>query len=127
MKITFTGTGAGAGYQHDRGGASVMIEGDDGIILFDCGPGVMRRIFRAGVNVGDIKAIFISHLHFDHTVALPEFFNLLGRRSDDPPRIFGPVGIADFVENAKKLIIISGIDGLPGRLQELHGMRQHAQ
>jgi ribonuclease BN (tRNA processing enzyme) len=121
MKITFTGTGAGAGYDHDRGGASVMIEGEGGIILFDCGPGVMRQIHHAGLKVGDIKAIFISHLHFDHTVALPEFFNMLGRRSDDPPRIFGPVGIAEFVENAKKLIIISGIDGLPERLQELRG------
>ena len=98
-----------------------MIEGDGGIILFDCGPGVMTQIHRAGVKVGDIKAIFISHLHFDHTVALPEFFNMLGRRSDEPPRIFGPVGITDFVENAKKLIIISGIDGVPAGLNKLHG------
>lgn len=121
MKITFTGTGAGAGYQDGRGGASVMIEGAGGIILFDCGPGVMMQIHHAGVNVGDIKAIFISHLHFDHTVALPEFFNMLGRRAEQPPRIFGPAGIAEFVENAKKLIVINGIDGLPEKLQKLHG------
>jgi ribonuclease BN (tRNA processing enzyme) len=121
MKITFTGTGGGGGYQHDRGGASVMIEGEGGTILFDCGNGVIRRIFRAGVDVGDIKAVFISHLHYDHTVALPEFFNMLGRRLGDPPKVFGPDGIAEFVENSKKLIIVNGLDGLPESLQKLHG------
>ncbi len=121
MKITFTGTGGGGGYHHDRGGASVMIEGDGGIILFDCGNGVMRQVFRSGVDVGDIKAVFISHLHYDHTVALPEFFNMLGRRKGDPPKVFGPAGIAEYVENSKKLIIINGIDGLPESLQKLHG------
>ena len=107
MKITFTGTGGGGAYHHDRGGASVMIEGDGGIILFDCGNGVMRQVFRSGVDVGDIKAVFISHLHYDHTVALPEFFNMLGRRKGDPPKVFGPAGIAEYVENSKKLIIIN--------------------
>jgi ribonuclease BN (tRNA processing enzyme) len=121
MKITFTGTGGGGGYQLDRGGASVMIEGDGGTILLDCGNGVMRRIHRSGVGAENIKAIFISHLHYDHTIALPEFFNILGRRMAEAPRIFGPAGITEFVENAKKLIIVNGFDGVPESLQKIHG------
>jgi ribonuclease BN (tRNA processing enzyme) len=101
MKVTFTGAGAGAGYDHDRGGASVMLENDGGVILLDCGPGVMRRVYQSGVNIGDINAVFITHLHFDHAVGLPELFNMFGRRLADPPRVFGPRGIAEYVENSK--------------------------
>jgi len=121
MKVTFTGTGGGGSYAHDRGGASVMLENDGGVILLDCGPGVLRRVFRSGVDVGDINAVFITHLHYDHSVGLPELFNMFGRRRADPPRIFGPKGIAEYVANSKKLIITNGMKELPEGLQLLRG------
>ena len=121
MKVTFTGTGGGGSYAHDRGGASVMLENDGGVILLDCGPGVMRRVFRAGIDIGDINAVFITHLHYDHAIGLAELFNMFGRRRGDPPRIFGPKGIAEYVETCKKLIITNGMKELPEGLQQLHG------
>jgi ribonuclease BN (tRNA processing enzyme) len=121
MKVTFTGTGGGGSYAHDRGGASVMLENDAGVILLDCGPGVMRRVFRASVDIGDIGAVFITHLHYDHAIGLAELFNMFGRRRGDPPRIFGPRGITEYVENCKKLIITNGLKELPEGLQQLRG------
>lgn len=35
-------------------------------LLFDCGPGVMRRLLEAGVSIFDVSHIFISHFHPDH-------------------------------------------------------------
>ena len=81
----------------------------------------MRRVVRSGVEVGDISAVFITHLHYDHAVSLPELFNMFGRRRADPPRVFGPSGIAEYVENCKKLIIANGLNGLTESLQQLHG------
>jgi ribonuclease BN (tRNA processing enzyme) len=121
MKVTFTGTGAGTGYDHDRGGASVMLENDGGVILLDCGPGVMRPVYQSGVSIGDINAVFITHLYFDHAVDLPELFNMFGRSLADPPRIFGPRGIVEYVENSKKLIVVNGLKELTEGLQQLRG------
>ena len=121
MKVTFTGTGGGGSYAHDRGGASVLLENDGGVILIDCGPGVMRRVFRSGVDIGEINAVFITHLHYGHAIGLAELFNMFGRRRGDPPRIFGPRDITEYVENCKKLIITNGMKELPEGLQQLQG------
>ncbi|MDA1257556.1 MAG: MBL fold metallo-hydrolase [Chloroflexi bacterium] len=121
MKITFCGTGAGASYVADRGGSSVMIEVNGDAMLVDCGPGAVRRIYKAGVEFGAIKVILITHLHYDHAVGLPELFNRFGRMGNDPPRILGPAGIADYIESCKRLITVSTSQGLPPQLQALHG------
>ncbi len=42
-------------------------------MLFDCGPGVMRRLLEAGVSIFDISHLFISHFHPDHVGELASF------------------------------------------------------
>lgn len=42
-------------------------------LLFDCGPGVMRRLLEVGVHVFDVSTIFLSHFHPDHIGELAPF------------------------------------------------------
>lgn len=89
MKITFMGTGAaeaipaiGCQCLHCRearlkGGrmarkrSSVLIKLKDANILLDSHPEIQQTLNK--YNINDIKAIFLSHRHFDHTSGLHEF------------------------------------------------------
>jgi ribonuclease BN (tRNA processing enzyme) len=42
-------------------------------LLFDCGPGVMRRLLEVGVSIFDVSVIFLSHFHPDHIGELASF------------------------------------------------------
>jgi ribonuclease Z len=113
LKITFLGTGAGGSFVADRGGAAVMIEHSDTVILVDCGPGADRRISLAGVQYLDIDAIFITHLHYDHVIGIPELLGRFGRRGGTPPSVFGPSGIDDFIDLCKPLVTSTTPAGVP--------------
>jgi ribonuclease Z len=65
------------------------------LFLFDAGAGVERQMQAAGLPVrgGPLTALFLTHLHSDHTLGLPDVLLtswVMGRR--DPLRIFGPPG-----------------------------------
>src|SRR5713101_4207341 len=38
------------------------------VLLFDAGPGVMRRLRAANLPINGPEALFITHLHSDHTL-----------------------------------------------------------
>ncbi len=69
MKITLLGTGV-AIPQKDRVQSGLMVEAgvDRGCspVLFDCGCGVLQRIFESGYKHIEITNVFLSHLHLDH-------------------------------------------------------------
>jgi ribonuclease BN (tRNA processing enzyme) len=68
-------------------------------ILIDAGDGVSEQLAKIGVPLGQVRTIFLSHLHFDHTGGL---FALLGLRYQVRSRalvtIYGPVGTKRMVE-----------------------------
>ena len=64
MKITILGTGV-AIPQAERFQSWLIVEGDTPV-LFDCGCGVLQRIYQSGYKHTDISHVFLSHLHLDH-------------------------------------------------------------
>jgi len=61
--------------------------------LFDAGAGVMRRMAAARLSIRGPDALFITHLHSDHTLGLPDVILttwVMGRR--EKLAIYGPVG-----------------------------------
>jgi ribonuclease BN (tRNA processing enzyme) len=77
-----------------QGPATAVTVGDR-IFLFDAGPGAERQLTAAGLPVrgGPVTALFLTHLHSDHTLGLPDLIFtswVMGRRT--PLRIFGPDG-----------------------------------
>lgn len=95
-KVVFLGTGV-PGPNPERSGPATAIVVDDRAYLIDIGAGVMRRAAAAaekgvtGVEPGKLTIAFITHLHSDHTIGLPDliFTGWAGRKQLD---IYGPAG-----------------------------------
>lgn len=61
--------------------AAAAVESDEGPILFDTGPessfgSVTSELKKAGFGLGDIRHVFLSHIHFDHAGAAWRFAEL---------------------------------------------------
>lgn len=106
MKVTLLGTGTPT----PRVGsfsASTLVEAGREKLLFDLGRGSTIRLFQKRVPLGALTAHFITHMHSDHIVGLPDLW-LSGwiatpwasRKS--PMVIFGPSGTVAMTENLTK-------------------------
>ncbi len=56
-----------------RNPCSFLLEAAGRKLLFDLGPGTMRRLLEAGTTIGDIDLILLSHFHPDHSGELASF------------------------------------------------------
>jgi ribonuclease BN (tRNA processing enzyme) len=56
-----------------RNPCSLLIRTGGENLLFDCGPGIMRRLLEVGVSIVDISYLFLSHFHPDHSGELAAF------------------------------------------------------
>ncbi len=82
-----------------RFGPSALVEIGDKTFLFDAGRGAMQRLSQKGTSYAEIDALFLTHLHSDHVVGIPDLWLtgwLLSVR-DRPLQVFGPSGTADLI------------------------------
>jgi len=84
-----------------QGPATAVTVGDR-LFLFDAGVGVMRQMTAARLPVrgGPVTAVFLTHLHSDHTLGLPDLVLtswVMGRRR--PLRIVGPAGTRTMLDH----------------------------
>ena len=87
------GTGTPVPNPERAGPATAVVVGRR-VLLFDAGPGIMRRIAAAGLPIDGVTAAFITHLHSDHTLGLPDLILtswVMGRST--PMRLHGPPGL----------------------------------
>ena len=88
----------GTGYPRPDGvhaGAATAIVAGDRWFLVDAGRGTTMRIASAGLKYENLRGVFITHLHSDHTAGLPDVFITswqFGRKSTPLP-LYGPSGI----------------------------------
>ena len=84
----------------DRSGPAVAIVAGGRAYLVDCGPGVVRRATAAArlglsaLAADKLGIVFITHLHSDHTLGLPDLMLtpwVLERRT--PLEVYGPPGV----------------------------------
>ncbi|GAB2753712.1 MBL fold metallo-hydrolase [Salinifilum aidingensis] len=68
------GTSGGPRWRRERAGIASAVIAGDAVYLVDCGYGVGRQAVRAGLDLGRLRGVFITHLHSDHTV---DFISLL--------------------------------------------------
>jgi len=94
FKISFLGTGSPTPAMN-RFGPSTLVEAGEQKFLFDAGRGALQRLTQLGMRWQDVQGIFLTHLHSDHLVGLPDLwltgsFLPPGRKS--PLRVWGPTG-----------------------------------
>ncbi|MBO9542411.1 cyclic nucleotide-binding domain-containing protein [bacterium] len=65
--------GAAGAFQHVAPSTSYLMTLDGAHYLIDCSPYVHRTLAHFGVGVDQIRALFISHIHDDHTGDLMTF------------------------------------------------------
>jgi ribonuclease BN (tRNA processing enzyme) len=107
-KVVLLGTGT-PNATPERSGPAVAIIVQNTSYIIDCGPGVVRRAAEASskgfeqLKPENLKHLFITHLHSDHTLGLPDILLspwVLDR--EEPLNIWGPYGIQDMVTNITK-------------------------
>ncbi|MFZ3566475.1 MBL fold metallo-hydrolase [Streptomyces sp. BH097] len=94
LSVVLLGTGAGPYPAPGRQGASTAVVVGDRTYLVDAGYGALRKYAQAGLRLSDLRAVFLTHLHSDHTADLFNLF-LLGwgpanHGVNQPVHIAGP-------------------------------------
>lgn len=109
-RVVMLGTG-NPNTDPDRSGPAVAIVVGSAVYLVDAGPGIVRRAGLAArtdsiraLATANLNRVFLTHLHSDHTVGLPDLIFspwVLGRTA--PLDIYGPPGtkrMANLLEQA---------------------------
>ena len=90
MRVTLLGTGTPFPVA-ERFGSAILVEAAGKKLLFDGGRGAVIRLAQAGVSPKEIDGLFLTHLHSDHVVGIPDLWLsgwFLGR--DKPLRMWAP-------------------------------------
>jgi ribonuclease BN (tRNA processing enzyme) len=110
-KVVLLGTGT-PNPDPDHAGSSVAIIVGDTPYLIDFGAGIVRQAARMTPQYGgvfqaltakNLKLAFLTHLHSDHTIGLPDLLLtpwIMGRKK--PLEVYGPVGTKNLTENILK-------------------------
>jgi ribonuclease BN (tRNA processing enzyme) len=87
------------------------------VYLVDAGDGAVQQLARAGISLAAVRAVFISHIHIDHTGGL---FAVLGLRHQmgggGKITVYGPRGIKAMVDGLLAAIVpeAESAYGVPG-------------
>ena len=92
-QIILLGTGTPYPDPNASGPATAVVVGKR-VFLFDAGANVMRRMNAAGLPISGPEAVFITHLHSDHTLGYPDLIltSWIMRRVS-PMLVYGPHGL----------------------------------
>lgn len=91
--VVLLGTGMPRPDPEASGPATAVVVGRR-VYLFDAGPGVERRLAAAHLPVNGVTALFLTHLHTDHTLGYPDLIFtswVMGRRT--ALQAYGPPGL----------------------------------
>jgi ribonuclease Z len=105
LRVTLLGTGAGPPVNLKRYGPSLLVQAGSELLLFDCGRGALIRMTEAGVPLRDVTRLFLTHLHSDHTVDIPDLLLTpwAGRTARAVPlEVWGPKGTIEMMDHLQK-------------------------
>ena len=92
IRVTFLGT-SGSTPTKNRALSALVMEYNGKLLLFDCGEGTQRQMMRYGINISRVDAVFLSHIHGDHTIGVAGLIRTLAlNRRESPLDIYVPAG-----------------------------------
>jgi len=104
MRIVLLGTKSGPVTDAQRLGISTLILAGGEKLLFDCGRGLTTGMARLTINPADVTKVFLTHLHSDHIVSLPELvlFPWASQGRAAPLKVWGPDGTRSMVNHLQQ-------------------------
>ena len=105
IKITLLGTAPGPPVRLKQYQTTTLVEANGEKLLFDCGRGVLLRLTEAGVPIESVDKLFITHLHSDHVIDIPDL--LLTPWANRSPRkvplqVWGPDGTVNMMNHLEQ-------------------------
>ena len=102
--INVTILGSGNPRPHvNKYGPSILVKTNEYNLIFDVGRATLIRLKQVGLNVSDIDKIFISHMHFDHIVGLPDVWLTAKLWQKESLNVYGPKGLKKFCSDMIEL------------------------
>ena len=71
MVVVLLGTGIPRPNPNTQGPSTAVVVGNK-VFVFDAGPGVERQLAAANLPIDGVTALFVTHLHSDHTLGYPD-------------------------------------------------------
>ena len=101
LKVILLGTAAGPTINLQRLGISTLVLAGPEKLLFDCGRNLTTGMARLAINPADVTKVFLTHLHSDHIVSLPELylFPWAAQGRTLPLQVWGPAGTRSMVKH----------------------------
>lgn len=102
FRVTLLGTGNPRPAM-SRFGPSILVEAGSRKLIFDCGRGATQRLYQLGISFAEADELFLTHLHSDHAVGIPDLWLtgwVMGRGV--PLRVWGPAGTADMAAHLQQ-------------------------
>lgn len=96
IEVTLLGTGR-PDPVIDRFGPSTLVQAGGELLVFDAGRGATQRLWQLGIPLSRVSGLFITHLHSDHVVGIPDLWltswlpTPYGKRAT-PLQVWGPEG-----------------------------------
>ena len=94
LEVTLTGTQGGPPvFQGQAGSGTLVTYGDeetgcrDVLLQFDTGRGTTQQLSKIGVPVGRLTAVFLTHVHSDHSEGLPDMMQLRWHFNSGGPKV----------------------------------------
>jgi ribonuclease Z len=94
IRVLLLGTMGGPTNSAQRVGIGTLVLAGSERLLFDAGRAVTTGMARMGVVPADVTTVFITHLHSDHVISLPELmlFPWASQGRSVPLQVWGPHG-----------------------------------
>lgn len=103
IKVTLLGTGTPLPIM-ERFGPSILVQAGTESMVFDAGRGCIQRLRQLNISYDKLNAIFLTHLHSDHIVGLPDLWltGWLTTKRAIPMNLYGPAGTDEMIRNLQK-------------------------
>src|SRR6476659_995021 len=104
LRVILLGSGGGPAPNPMRYGISTLVVAGTEKLMFDCGRAATIRMAQMGMLLGEVNRLFVTHLHSDHLIGIPDLF-LTGWASQGrsvPLRVWGPDGTRDMMAHLEK-------------------------